>query len=130
MLLNIMAVKDNNMGFYYKKNIGKGYKMNSPMAMNEDKNTVIKTGVKELIKGGLKKYAGKAVAGIFGTIGTLLTTTPAYGGQPKFDFPTVELPEDGDDALFGRNPDGTAITFEEFEANQNNQTKVPTRFNM
>lgn len=129
MLLNIMAVKDNNMGFYYKKNIGKGYKMNSPMAMNGDKNKIITTSAKELIKSGLKKFAGKAVAGAFGTIGALLNTTPAYGGQPKFNFPTVPLPE-GDDALFGRKEDGTAISFEEFEANQKKQTQLPTTFNM
>ena len=117
------------MGFHYKKNIGQGYqmkrgnsafKMNSPMAMNGDKNKVISTGAKELIKSGLKKFAGKAVSGVFGTIGALLNTTPAYGGQPKFNFPTVPLPE-GDDALFGRKEDGTAISFEEFEANKKNQ---------
>lgn len=37
MLLNILAVKDNNMGFSYKKNIGKGYQMkqgNSPFKMS------------------------------------------------------------------------------------------------
>jgi hypothetical protein len=39
-----LAVKDNNMGFSYKKNIGKGYQMNSPFRMGpflEETNSVV-----------------------------------------------------------------------------------------